>query len=90
MARAELLQRNPPIASSFIIEQALLERRTGGEEATCELIDHLIQRAALFNVELQIIPLRQPDHAGFDGPLMMLETPEHRWFGYAEGNVAVC
>lgn len=34
--------------------------------------------------------LRQPDHAGFDGPLMMLETPEHRWFGYAEGNVAVC
>ncbi len=31
------------------------------------------------------MPLRQPDHAGFDGPLMLLETPDHRWFGYAEG-----
>jgi hypothetical protein len=24
-------------------------------------------------------------HAGLDGPIALLETPENRWFGYSEG-----
>ncbi|MEU0988412.1 helix-turn-helix transcriptional regulator [Streptomyces sp. NPDC005953] len=85
LERQELLCRRPPIAFSFIVEQALIERGTGGVEATRGLIDQLLHRAQQFNVELQIMPLQQPDHAGFDGPLMLLETPENRWLGYAEG-----
>lgn len=85
LKRQQLLDRTPPIAFSFIVEQALIERATGGDDVTRELIDHLIAQSSRFNVELQIMPLRQPDHAGFDGPLMLLETPAHRWFGYAEG-----
>ncbi|MGP3973687.1 helix-turn-helix domain-containing protein [Streptomyces sp. 8N114] len=83
--RQELLHRKKPVMFSFIIEQALLERRTGGEEVTRELLDHLIECAGLDNVELQIMPLVQPEHAGLDGPLRLLETPEHRWFAYSEG-----
>ncbi|MGW4033019.1 helix-turn-helix domain-containing protein [Streptomyces sp. NPDC004838] len=83
--RQQLFRRRPPIAFSFIIEQALIERGTGGPEVTRELIDHLLERASQFNVELQIMPLRQPDHAGFDGSLQLLETPQNRWLGYAEG-----
>ncbi|MFC7891791.1 Scr1 family TA system antitoxin-like transcriptional regulator [Streptomyces sp. NPDC057381] len=83
--RQELFQRRPPISFSFIIEQALIERGTGGPEVTRLLIDNLLAQADQFNVELQIMPLRQVDHAGFDGPLQVLETPENRWFGYAEG-----
>ncbi|WP_212731671.1 helix-turn-helix transcriptional regulator [Streptomyces sp. V17-9] len=83
--RQELFRRRPPISFSFIIEQALLERGTGGPEVTRLLIDNLLARAGQFNVELQIMPLRQVDHAGFDGPLQVLETSENRWFGYAEG-----
>lgn len=83
--RQELFQRRPPISFSFIIEQALIERGTGGAEVTRLLIDNLLAQADQFNVELQIMPLRQVDHAGFDGPLQVLETPENRWFGYAEG-----
>ncbi|MFC5674213.1 Scr1 family TA system antitoxin-like transcriptional regulator, partial [Streptomyces incanus] len=26
-----------------------------------------------------------PDHAGFDGPLRLLEAQDNKWFGYAEG-----
>ncbi|MWA11688.1 helix-turn-helix domain-containing protein [Streptomyces sp. BA2] len=85
LERQKLFQRRPPIAFSFIIEQALVERCTGGPEATGELIDHLRARAGQFNVELQIMPTRQPDHAGFDGPLRLAETPGNRWFGYSEG-----
>ncbi|KPI14009.1 helix-turn-helix domain protein [Actinobacteria bacterium OK006] len=85
LERQRLFQRRPPITFSFIIEQALIERRTGGPEATRELIGHLLERAGQFNVELQIMPLVQLDHAGFDGPLQVLETSENKWYGYAEG-----
>ncbi|MFI0904808.1 Scr1 family TA system antitoxin-like transcriptional regulator [Streptomyces sioyaensis] len=85
LARQELLRRKPPIAFSFIIEQALIERHTGGIEVTRELIDHLLKCAELWNVELQIMPLQQPHHAGLDGPIRLLETPENKWVGYGEG-----
>lgn len=64
----------------------MLERYTGGEDVTRELLDHLLDLTERhWNVELQIMPLRPPAHAGLDGPLQLLETPEHRWFGYSEG-----
>src|SRR5581483_2814383 len=88
LARQQLLstQRQPPCAFSFIIEQAVLERHTGGEDVTRELLDRLLALGEnCWNVELQIMPLRQPSHPGLDGPLQLLETPDNRWFGYSEG-----
>jgi len=86
--RQELLSthREPPCAFSFIIEQAVLERHTGGEQVTRELLDHLLEVASShWNIELQVMPLRQPTHAGLDGPIALAETPENRWFAYSEG-----
>ncbi|WP_406467508.1 helix-turn-helix transcriptional regulator [Streptomyces hirsutus] len=85
LERQELFRRKPPIAFSFIVEQALIERGTGGVEVTRELLSHLLDRATQFNIELQIMPLRQPDHAGFDGPMRLAETVDNRWLGYSEG-----
>lgn len=88
IARQDLLatSRKPPTAFSFIVEQAVLERHTGGETVTRELYDHLVDVAERhWNVEFQLMPLRQPVHAGLDGPLQLAETPENRWFGYSEG-----
>ncbi|MGW3650817.1 helix-turn-helix domain-containing protein [Streptomyces sp. NPDC000878] len=80
------VERNPPCSFSFIVEQAVLERHTGGEEVTRELLDHLLGVIDQhWNVEIQIMPLRQPVHAGLDGPLRLLETPQNKWFGYSEG-----
>ncbi|AQS67011.1 helix-turn-helix transcriptional regulator [Streptomyces pactum] len=83
--RQQLFARRPPISFSFVIEQALVERGTGGADVTRELLDSLLERSSQFNVELQVMPRYQPDHAGFDGPLMLLESPDNKWFGYAEG-----
>ncbi|MFE9312095.1 helix-turn-helix domain-containing protein [Streptomyces sp. NPDC006706] len=83
LARQDLLTRRPPVAFSFIIEELVLLRHTGGEEVTRELLDHLLVRTELWNVEL--MPLRQPYHAGTDGPMQLLETPERQWLGYSEG-----
>lgn len=85
LERQRLLHRTPYIAFSFIVDQVVIERQTGGPEVTRELIDHLLECAALPNVDLQVIPMVQPLHAGTDGPFQLLETDDNEWFGYAEG-----
>lgn len=74
----------PNVAFCFIIEQALLERRTGGDDVTRALFDHLLERAQLRNVEIQVMPLRSRFHAGLDGPIYLAETSAHQWVGYTE------
>lgn len=88
MARQEVLSvnRKPPTTFSFIVEQSVLERHTGGDNVTRELLDYLIELIeGNWNVEFQIMPTRRVTHAGTDGPIVLAETPEHRWFAYSEG-----
>lgn len=83
--RQGLLEAKPNTAFSFVVEEALLLRRTGGSAVTGELVDHLLRCSELRNVDLQLMPLERAVHAGLEGPLRLLETPEHQWFGYSEG-----
>ncbi|MPY52389.1 helix-turn-helix domain-containing protein [Streptomyces acidicola] len=88
VARAErqrLLRERPNTAFGFILEEGVFLRRTGGVEVTRQLIDHVLELAELRNVELQIMPQVQETHAGLDGPVQLLETPENKWFAYCEG-----
>ncbi|MFJ3309777.1 helix-turn-helix domain-containing protein [Streptomyces sp. NPDC086549] len=85
LERQRLLVERPNTAFSFVIEQALIERRVGGTGVTRFLIDHLLKTAHLRNVEIQIMPLRQEDHVGVDGQMYLAETPDHQWIGYTEG-----
>ncbi|MFE9632417.1 Scr1 family TA system antitoxin-like transcriptional regulator [Streptomyces sp. NPDC006463] len=85
MERQKLLLRTPYVLFSFVIEQSLIERRTGGPEVTRELIDRLLECGKLPNVDIQIMPTVSPEHAGTDGPFRLLETDEHEWLGYTEG-----
>ncbi|GAA2885296.1 helix-turn-helix transcriptional regulator [Streptomyces mexicanus] len=86
LERQTLLTERPNTAFTFIIEQAVLERRVGGAAVTRTVIDHLLNVGRRTNVEIQIMPLRQEDHCGVDGQLYMAETPGHQWFGYTEGH----
>jgi transcriptional regulator with XRE-family HTH domain len=85
LERQRLLIERPNTAFSFIIEEALLRRRTGGKEVTRILIDHLLEQERFNNVEIQIMPMERYDHAGLDGPMYLAETPDHQWIGYSEG-----
>lgn len=87
-ARAErqaLLHQRPNTMFSFMLEEHLFLRQLGGPGVTRELIDHILELARLRNVEIQIMPLARHSHAGLDGPMQLLETPENRWYGYTEG-----
>ncbi|MFE7383703.1 helix-turn-helix domain-containing protein [Streptomyces zhihengii] len=85
LERQRLLTERPNTAYSFILEEHLFLRRTGGARVTAELIDHVLRIADLRNVEIQIMPLVQEAHAGLDGPMQLLETPDNRWLAYCEG-----
>ncbi|MEW2573360.1 helix-turn-helix transcriptional regulator [Streptomyces sp. NPDC047070] len=83
--RQRLLRERPNTAFSFILEEHLFLRRTGGVEVTRGLIDHVAELAELRNVEIQVMPQVQESHAGLHGPMQLLETPGNRWLGYCEG-----
>ncbi|MEW2634896.1 helix-turn-helix transcriptional regulator [Streptomyces sp. NPDC048389] len=83
--RQRLLTERPNTAYSFIIEEHLLRRQLDGTRTTRELVDHLIDVAERRNIELQIMPLVRESHAGLDGPMQLLETPDNRWLAYCEG-----
>lgn len=83
--RQRLLRKRPNTAYSFIIEEHLLLRNMGGQDVTRSQLDRLIEVAELRNVEIQVMSLERQSHAGLDGPMQILETPENKWFGYVEG-----
>ncbi|WP_093482850.1 MULTISPECIES: helix-turn-helix transcriptional regulator [unclassified Streptomyces] len=85
LERQQLLLNRPSTAFSFIIDEHVFQRRTGGVETTRGLLDHVLERIALRNVEVQIMPLDRGVHVGMNGPVQLLETPDHQWFGYCEG-----
>ncbi|MEU1277087.1 helix-turn-helix transcriptional regulator [Streptomyces sp. NPDC005805] len=85
LERQALLTGRPNTSYSFIIEEHVLLRQLGGLELTREQLDHLIEVAQLRNVEVQVMPLVGESHAGLNGPLRLLETPEHQRLAYSEG-----
>ncbi|MFK0286982.1 Scr1 family TA system antitoxin-like transcriptional regulator [Streptomyces sp. NPDC090499] len=85
MKRQRMLFGRPTVPFSFIVEEHVFLRRFGGAELMREMYDHVLERAALRNVTLQIVPLAAGLHACLDGPVRLLETPEGRRFAYSEG-----
>ncbi|WP_156727940.1 helix-turn-helix domain-containing protein [Streptomyces apocyni] len=83
--RQRLLRERQNTDYSFILEEHLFLRRTGGVEVTRELIDHVLDVATIRNVRIQVMPQVRENHAGLDGPMQLLETPEHKWHAYCEG-----
>ncbi|MCX4592235.1 helix-turn-helix domain-containing protein [Streptomyces sp. NBC_01549] len=84
-ARQRLLRERPNTAFGFILEEGVFLRHTGGVEVTRELTDHVLAIAKLRNVEIQVMPQVRQTHAGLDGPMQLLETPDNRRFAYCEG-----
>ncbi|WP_425428450.1 DUF5753 domain-containing protein [Streptomyces violens] len=82
--RQEILRRKVPPSVSFVISEAVLRDRLGGDEVHAEQLRHLRDCADLPGVSLQIMPLGRHSHAALDGPFVLLETPEHDHLAYIE------
>jgi Domain of unknown function (DUF5753)/Helix-turn-helix domain len=84
--RQTLLTRQPVCALGFVIEEWVLRRAAGGPTVMREQLQHLVEVSALRNVTVQIMPSSVDLHAGVDGPLTLLETPEHTWIAYIDAH----
>ncbi|MGW7491276.1 helix-turn-helix domain-containing protein [Streptomyces sp. NPDC054786] len=83
--RQKLLERKKPRPMlNFILEEVVLHRPLGGTDTWREQLRHLRRCAELPFLGLQIMPTARTTHASLDGPLVLLETPEHEHLAYIE------
>ncbi|MFJ2441114.1 Scr1 family TA system antitoxin-like transcriptional regulator [Streptomyces sp. NPDC087658] len=84
LKRQEILRRSVPPTASFVISEAILLDRLGGDEVHKETLRHLRTCADLPGITLQVMPLGQQTHAALSGPFIVLETADHQHLGYIE------
>ncbi|MFD6339805.1 Scr1 family TA system antitoxin-like transcriptional regulator [Streptomyces sp. NPDC060131] len=84
LSRQKLLTRTPIVETCFIIGEAALTSTVGGPEVMRTQLQHLLTQGLLRNVEIQIMPSNSGFHPGLGGPMVVLETLEHRRVGYIE------
>ncbi|WP_267244948.1 helix-turn-helix domain-containing protein [Streptomyces sp. PR69] len=84
LERQEILRCQTPRTISFIVSEAVVRDRLGGDEVYTETLRHLRDCADLPGVSLQIMPLGRQAHAGLAGPFILLETHDHELLAYTE------
>lgn len=85
MERQRLLRERPGTAFDFVVEEAVLMRRLGGDAVTRDLPDHMLELTTLRNTTFQVMPAGSEHHACLAGPVRVLETGDGRRFAYSEG-----
>lgn len=82
--RQEILRRKNPPTTSFILSEAIVLARLGGDDVYAETLRHLRDCAELPGFTIQVMPLRRTTHAALDGPFILLETPDYQHLAYSE------
>ncbi|MEU3189301.1 helix-turn-helix transcriptional regulator [Streptomyces sp. NPDC006992] len=72
-------------AFSFVISETALSDRVGTEDECRRQLHHLLDVGERRNVTIQVMPYRRGPHPGRLGPFVLLETPDHAYLGYEEG-----
>ncbi|MFE1773233.1 Scr1 family TA system antitoxin-like transcriptional regulator [Streptomyces sp. NPDC059008] len=86
LATQALLARKPACRMTFVLEESVLLRKMGGRTVWEGELRNLLKLSELHNLQLQVMPLARETHAGMDGPMTLLETPDHHTIGYVEGH----
>ncbi|MBG0852301.1 helix-turn-helix domain-containing protein [Streptomyces spinoverrucosus] len=84
MERQLVWQRERPPVGHFVLEESVLRRQVGGPEVMREQIRQILEYTEPVHMSVQIMPMDRTPHAGLDGPLVLLETPEHERLVYLE------
>ncbi|AJP04260.1 DNA-binding protein [Streptomyces cyaneogriseus subsp. noncyanogenus] len=84
LSRQQLLTRSPIVELSFVVGETALTNPVGDDEVMREQFRHLTTLGQLRNVIIQVMPAAHGFHPGLNGGFVVLETAEHRQFGYVE------
>ncbi|WP_280888306.1 helix-turn-helix transcriptional regulator [Streptomyces sp. LBL] len=86
LARQEIFARSPMPTISFVIEESVLTRPTGGEYVMRTQLEQLLLCGQRRNVEIQVMPNNREEHAGLAGPFTLIETQDARRIAYVEAH----
>jgi transcriptional regulator with XRE-family HTH domain len=86
MERSALLSRKPTCVVSVVLEEAALRRLLGSPQIMKCQYEHLLTCATLPHVTVQVMEADRYGHAGLQGPVKLVETPERETLAYMEGN----
>lgn len=84
MERQKLLTRTPKVQFSFVLWEPVLRNPVGGPSVLKAQLRHLLKLTELPNVEIQVVSATAGMHPGLHGPMVLLETNEHRHVAYLE------
>ncbi|MFE3601402.1 Scr1 family TA system antitoxin-like transcriptional regulator [Streptomyces sp. NPDC059142] len=84
LGRQRLLTRTPMVETCFIIGEAALTTVVGDSNVMKRQLHHLLKVGQSRNVAIQVMPSDSDFHLGHNGPMVLLETVEHRQIGYIE------
>ncbi|MET8214471.1 helix-turn-helix transcriptional regulator [Streptomyces hirsutus] len=82
--RQSILHHKEPPITCFVVWEAVLRDRLGGDTVRVEQLHHLRHLSELPGLTLQVQPLGRTSHAALDGPFVLLETPDHQRLAYTE------
>ncbi|MCP3816865.1 helix-turn-helix transcriptional regulator [Streptomyces sp. A3M-1-3] len=87
MDRSALFDRRPVPLLSLVLDESVLRRQIGSAEVMRGQLRYLAESARRRNVTVQVLPLSRGargEHAGLEGPVILVETPDHEHVAYLE------
>lgn len=84
LARQAIFDKWPPTTISFVLEEAILHRPTGGVEVLREQLHRLLDVGNRRTVHLQVVPLKRDEHPSLDGSFTLLTPKGRREVAYTE------
>ncbi|WP_234355382.1 helix-turn-helix domain-containing protein [Kitasatospora aureofaciens] len=85
MQRQERLRKCPTVFHGFVIHEAALRAAVGSKDLMKRQLNHLLDVGELRNISIQALPLDRAAYAALNGPMILLETPDHEQLAYVEG-----
>ncbi|MFI0267746.1 helix-turn-helix transcriptional regulator [Streptomyces luteogriseus] len=84
LARHDIFERRPAPLLSFVMDEAVLRHRYGGQDVLRGQLEHLLLIGEKRNVEIQVMPIDCEDNAGVNGPFTVVTRKDGKKFVYAE------
>ncbi|MCP3759994.1 helix-turn-helix transcriptional regulator [Streptomyces sp. TBY4] len=84
LARQVILERWPAPTFSFVLEQTVLLRPTGGKDVHRAQLRRLLEVGSLRTVQLQVMPLERDEHPALDSAFTLLRPKGRNEVAYTE------
>ncbi|MFI1811750.1 helix-turn-helix domain-containing protein [Streptomyces sp. NPDC020422] len=84
LARQAILDKWPAPTISFVLEEAILQRPTGGIDVHREQLRRLLEIGNRRTIHLQVMPLARTEHPSLDGSFTLLTPKGRREVAYTE------